>query len=224
MKARVAVATVNGKAYFFIVNELWKRKIPFLSLIPSESIPAQIKLVVTTPEEKQQITHPKILTYDSASDPDIMGSEVVKLLQGKAVYENVTVGVDPGEVTGLAVVADSVTINAENCFSAEETLNSIKNIFRTVDASKSAVTVKIGNGVPVFRNLVKALDESLPSEVALEIVNEAGTNKHTRGLKNGRGLRHIVSALRIAERQGHIYSRRKTTTELDSWERQDAAS
>ena len=59
---------------------------------------------------------------------------------------------DPGEVFGVAVIADEAVIDTENCFSIEETLNKIKNILKTVDFSRSAVSVKIGSGVPVYRN------------------------------------------------------------------------
>ena len=42
MKEKVAVATVQGKAYFLIVNKLREQDIPFISLVPGESVPAKI--------------------------------------------------------------------------------------------------------------------------------------------------------------------------------------
>ena len=48
MRAKVAVATVQGKAYFLIVNELKQRSIPFVSLIPGESVRVEIRGVITT--------------------------------------------------------------------------------------------------------------------------------------------------------------------------------
>jgi len=48
MKEKVAVATVQGKAYFLIVNKLRERGIPFISLVPQESVPAKMTLVLTT--------------------------------------------------------------------------------------------------------------------------------------------------------------------------------
>jgi hypothetical protein len=213
MRAKVAVATVQGKAYFLIVTELKQRNISFLSLIPGESVPAQIRIVISTSEEKRLINHNKILIYRTNMEPGILGSELVRLLQGKENYEAVVVGIDPGEVFGLAVIADGVVLATENCFSVKETLNSITNLLKTIDASKSAVDIKIGNGVPIFRDLLEALDDALPPEVSLEIVGEAGTNRHSHGVKHGRGLRHMVSAMRIAARAGHIYPRRQTTVE-----------
>ncbi len=209
MKAKVAVATVHGKAYFFMVNELKRRGIPFLSLSPGESVPVEIRVVVTTQNEKQEITHGKILVYDPKKDPEVFGSEIVKILHGKEDYSNIIIGVDPGEAFGLAVIADDSVIDTDNCFSTQETLNMIKRFLRTVDLSKTAITVKIGSGVPVYRDLLELLDEELPSHVSLQIVGEAGTNLYSPEAKNRRGFRHMISATRIARRPGYVYSRRK---------------
>lgn len=45
MKEKVAVATVQDKAYFLIVNKLREQDIPFISLVPGESVPAKMTLV-----------------------------------------------------------------------------------------------------------------------------------------------------------------------------------
>ncbi len=213
MRAKVAVATIKGKAYFLIVNELNQRNIQFLSLIPGESIPVEIRVVITTKNEKHLITHSKIIVFDTEMEPESLGVEVVKILQGKENYDNVVIGVDPGEVFGIAIIADGAVIDSENCFSIKETLNKTKSILKTIDFSRSAVTVKIGSGVPVYRMLLEALDDELPPQVSLEIVEEAGTNRYTSEIKNRRGLRHMVSAMRIARRTGDIYSRRKIIEE-----------
>ncbi len=207
MKAKVAVATVRGKPYFQIVTELKRRSIQFISLIPGEPVPIEIQVVVTTSQEKPFIDHGRIIVFDEETDPESLGSEVVKALLGKENYENITIGVDPGEVFGLAVVADGVVIDSENCFSIRETLNKLKNILKTVNLSQTAVTVKIGNGVPVYRELLHVLDNELPSEVSLEIVEESGTNRYQQEAKHRRGFRHLVSATRISRRAGSRYLR-----------------
>ena len=210
MRANVAVATVQGKAYYLIVNELKQRNILFLSLIPGEPIQTEIRVVITTNEEKPLISHHKIFAYNIKDDPEILGREVVKILRGKEIYETVTMGIDPGEVFGFAAIADCSVIDTENCSSPKEILNKIKNSLRTIDLTKSAVTIKIGSGVPIYRELLESLDKALPTQVTLEVVSEAGTNRYAHGAKNRRGLRHIVSAIRIARRTGYICPRRET--------------
>jgi hypothetical protein len=210
MKAEVAVATVSGKAYFLIVNKLKERNIAFISLIPGEPVPTEVKVVITTYQEKHRINHEKILVYDGKTDSDTVANEVMKILQGKEVYEKIVIGIDPGEVLGLAVIADGKVIETENCFSIQEVLNKIRNTIKNVDFSSTAVSIKIGKGVPTYKDLLEAFDLALPLEMVLEVVSEAGTNRALNDNKHRRGLRDIASAIRIAGRVGYIYSRRKT--------------
>jgi hypothetical protein len=210
MTEKIAVATVSGKAYFLIVNELRERKMAFLSLIPGDPVPVEAKVVITTEKEKHLINHERTLVYDSETAPSSIVNEAVKILQGKESYEKIVVGIDPGEVFGLAVVADGKVNETDNCFSVQETQDKIKNIIKDVDVYSTVVSVKIGNGVPAYKNLLETLDSALPPEVILEVVSEAGTNRHINANKHRRGLRDIASAIRIAGRVGHVYSRRKT--------------
>jgi hypothetical protein len=107
MKAKVAVATVQGKAYFFIVNPLNENNIPFLSLIPGEPVPSEVKIVITTEKEQPLIKFDKVLVFNFESELDKLMSMVTIGLLGKESYEKIVIGIDPGEVNGLAVIADT---------------------------------------------------------------------------------------------------------------------
>jgi hypothetical protein len=207
MKAKVAVATLDGKAYFLLVNELKERNIDFLSLVPGYSVPAEAKAVITTAKEKPLISHDKILVYDKTTEPSAVVSEAVKILQGKEAYEKIVIGVDPGEVTGLAVVADGKVDQTEACLNTHEVVSEVKTMIKNVNFVVTVVVVKIGNGIPLYKTLLAELDSALPSEVVLEIVSEAGTDKLTHRDKHRRGLRDIASAIRIAGRAGRVYPR-----------------
>jgi hypothetical protein len=210
MKAEVAVATVQGKAYFLIVNGLKESNIDFISLFPGETVPAEVKVVITTDQEKSLVNHEKALVFREESDLEKLMSEVTRILLGKEVYEKIVVGIDPGDVFGLAVIADGKVIDRANCFSLKEVLSKVLSIIKNIKSSATQVSIKIGNGVPAYKELVEALDDALPPEVVLEIVGEAGTNRPSKKAKRSRGIRHIASALRIAGRVGYIHLRRKT--------------
>lgn len=209
MKAKVAVATVQGKVYFVIVNKLKERNIPFLSLVPGETVPSEVKAVITTEQEKGRICHERLLVYDGKTEPDALTNELVKILQGKEAYEKVVIGVDPGEVFGLVVIADGKVNETGNCFSLQEVRKKTENIIKNVDFSLTVVTIKIGSGVPAYKDLIETFDRALPPEVVLQVVSEAGTNRSLNHSKHRRGLRDIASAIRIAGRAGHVYPRRK---------------
>jgi hypothetical protein len=211
MNEKIAVATVSGKAYYLIVNELKRRNVPFLSLIPNDPIPAEVKAVITTKKEEHMIKHEKILTYHEGIELEALVNEALQIIQGKEHYEKIVIGVDPGEVFGLAVLADGRVIETENCFSVEETLNKIANILRNQEKNPTTITsVKIGDGVPTYKEeLLRRLDNALPSNVILESVGEAGTDRYLSENEHRRGLRDIVSAIRIAGRNGQKFQRSK---------------
>jgi len=210
VKEKVAVATVEGKAYFLIVNQLRDRNIPFISLVPGDSVPAEVRVVITTENEKNFTKHEKILIFPGENELDILINNVKKALQGKVAYEKIIVGIDPGEAIGLTAIADGKVIEERNSFGTKELIDSVNKMIKNVNFSVTHVTVKIGNGVPMFKELLEALDDALPQKVELNVVNEAGTNKPLKGNKHNREIRHISSAKRIAARTGYIFPRRKT--------------
>jgi hypothetical protein len=211
MKAKIAVATVSGKAYYLIVSELKKKNVPFLSLTPNERIPIEVKVVITTEKERPFIKHEKILTLKEETTPEALINQAMQVAQGKEHYEKIVIGVDPGEVFGLAVLADSKVVETGNCFSIEETSDKIKSILENFKTDPvTSILVKIGDGVPEYKDkLLRALDGMLPSNVVLQSVREAGTNRYISESKHRRGLRDIVSAMKIAGRNGHTFTRRK---------------
>ncbi|MEM2971852.1 MAG: hypothetical protein QW270_05465 [Candidatus Bathyarchaeia archaeon] len=210
MKARIAIATVSGKAYYLIVNELKRRNIPFLSLTPKDPIPIEVKVVITTKEEKHLINHEKILVYQDSIEPETLVNEALQIIQGKDYYEKIVIGIDPGEVFGLAVLADGKVVETGNCYSVNETLNKVEKTLKSFGKSQMTFTsVKVGDGTPLYKEkLLRALDKALPSNVILESVSEAGTDRYLSEAGHRRGLRDIVSAIRIAGRNGQVFPRR----------------
>jgi hypothetical protein len=212
MRAKIAVATVSGKAYYLIVKELKKKRVPFVSLTPNDPIPIETRVVITTEKEKHLINHEKVLASKREMELKALINRALQIVQGKEFYEKIVIGVDPGEVFGLAVLADGKVAETGNCFSVEETLDKIKNVLENLrDTPKTSVLVKIGDGVPQYKDkLLQALDKVLPSNIVLESVSEVGTNRYINEAKHRRGLRDIVSAIRIAGRNGQTFPRRKT--------------
>jgi hypothetical protein len=213
MKDKVAVATLSGKAYYLLINELKERGADFVSLMPGDAVPAEVKAVITTAKENPLIKHERILVYDENQPPISIVTEALRVARGKERYEKVVVGVDPGEVFGVAVVADGKVEEARNCFGVQEAEKEIVTLVKSFNLS-TEVKVKIGNGVPVYKELLERLDSDLPPEVTLEEVSEAGTDRPSKEGSHRRGLRDIASAIRIAARSGHVYPRSKALKRL----------
>jgi len=209
MKAKIAVATVSGKAYYLIVNELRNRNIPFISLTPYDPVPLEIKVVITTEKERPLIRHENVLALKEGENHQALINQALQQIEGKSSYEKIVIGVDPGEVLGLAVLADGKVIKTGNCFSIKETVEEIGSIVESLkDVKVASITVKVGDGIPEYKEkLLRALDRRLPSNVELESVSEAGTDRYISEAKHRRGIRDIVSAIRIAKRTGQKFTR-----------------
>jgi hypothetical protein len=70
----------------------------FFSLMPYESIPAGVKVVITTPEERSGVDFGKVLTFTCEDNIDLLVSQIVIILRGKERYEKMVIVIDPGEV------------------------------------------------------------------------------------------------------------------------------
>ncbi|NIR87357.1 hypothetical protein GWO13_07230 [Candidatus Bathyarchaeota archaeon] len=208
MKAKIAVATVSGKAYYKLVNELKERDIPFLSLTPRDPVPQRVKVVIATEKERHLITHPSVLIFNEEKDPKIVVNKALRLVEGKKSYERVVIGVDPGKTFGLAVLGDGNVLESSTCSSSEETVSTIMKVLNRAPAAVSEL--KIGNGAPAYtKQLLNLLDEALPKETAIEVVSEAGTSRFERETPHRREEKDVMSAIKIAERRGNVFRRKR---------------
>ncbi|UCB60464.1 MAG: hypothetical protein JSW72_10310 [Candidatus Bathyarchaeota archaeon] len=209
MKAKIAVATVSGKAYYLLVKELKKKKAQFLSLTPSDVIPIDVKVVITTKKEASAITHENVLTYEENGDLVKTVDEALRVIKGKKRYERLVVGVDPGRNLGVAVLGDGKILETKSYTNVDETVNTITEILNRTPATHK--TVRIGNGAPSHsEKLCRHLIQVLPEHVVIERVPEAGTSRSYGGQQSHRrGKIDINSAIKIGQRQGKLLLRRK---------------
>ena len=207
MKAKIAVATVNGRAYYQLVTELQRKRLRFLSLKPWDPIPLYIKVVLTTREESHQVSHPKILIFEQKSNPETVVDEAILIVQGKQGYEKVVVGVDPGKTYGIAILGDNKVLATLTSSNIEEASHLVVDSLKRFPAEVKVV--RVGNGPPEYtQTLLSSLDKALPEETLVEIVSEAGTSRLTNKSVNRRMLRDAVSAIKIAGRNGRVFHRK----------------
>jgi len=207
MKTKIAVATVNGRAYYTLVNELQRKKLPFFSIKPWDPVPLDVKVVLTTKEEQGQISHPKILSFKNESDPESVIDQAILIIQGKQNYQKIVVGVDPGKSCGIALLGDNKVIETLTTSSVEAATNLVVNSLKRFQAETRLV--RVGDGTPEYtKTLLVLLNEQLPKDVMIQVVVENGTSRLANKSVNRRVLRDAISAIRIAGRNGRIFSRR----------------
>ncbi|MFC1486915.1 hypothetical protein ACFLRN_04415 [Thermoproteota archaeon] len=207
MKTRIAVATVNGRAYYEFVNELQRKGLPFLSLKPWDPIPMNIQVVLTTEKESNQISHSNILLFEQGSKPKFVVDKANLIIQGKKSYERIVIGVDPGKTYGMALLGDNKVLETLTASNIEEVTLLILDSLKRFPAEVRLV--RVGDGLPEHtETLLIALDKTLPADTFIEIVSEAKTSQLVNKSVNRRVLRDAVSAIKIAERNGRVFSRR----------------
>lgn len=199
MRQKIAVATVSGKAYYWLVNELNKRRIPFLSVVPGERIPPSIKVVITTKEEREQIDHPSVLTYDPEEKPSAIIDEAVRIIKGKKIYEELVVGIDPGKNFGVAVLGDGNVLEKKEGLTLEMAIDMALTALRRHPARMRRV--KIGDGVPeMAEEFASRLQIAVPEDTVIEIVSEAGTSS-IKGNGSGKKISDADAAVNIARKE-----------------------
>jgi flagellar motor switch/type III secretory pathway protein FliN len=207
VKTKIAVATVNGRAYYELVNELQRKRLPFFSIKPWDPVPLDVKVVLTTKEEQGQISHPKTLSLKTESHPESVIDEAILIIQGKQNYQKIVVGVDPGKSCGIALLGDDKVLETLTASSVETATNLVVDNLKRFQAETRLV--RVGDGMPEYtKTLLVLLDSQLPEDVMIQIVVEVGTSRLTNKSVNRRVIRDTISAIRIAGRNGRVFSRR----------------
>jgi len=207
VKTKIAVATVNGRAYYELVNELQRKRLPFFSIKPWDPVPLDVKVVLTTKEEQGQISHPQTLFLKTESHPESVIDEAILIIQGKQNYQKIVVGVDPGKSCGIAFLGDNKVIETLTASSVETATNLVVDNLKRFQAETRLV--RVGDGMPEYtKTLLVLLDAQLPEDVMIQIVVEVGTSRLTNKSVNRRVIRDTISAIRIAGRNGRVFSRR----------------
>jgi len=208
MKAKIAVATVSGKAYYQLVNELKSRGLTFLSLTPYDTIPTDVKVVITTENERSLIDHPNIMVFEEKADPATIVNEAIRSADDKRDYDTITVGIDPGKTFGMAVLSNGHVLETMFRSSIEQAVEAVLDALTKNPAT--AYIIKVGDGAPEYtRALLSKMDEALHEDVAIEIVSEAGTSRLAKEKVHRRGLRDAMSAVKIGQRRGRPFQRGK---------------
>ena len=180
--------------YYEAVRELKERGVEFLTLGMSEEIPSIVKVVLTTPHEKEGIDFPEVAF---ARDAKEAVARALRALDGAASgFDNLVLGIDPGPRPGFAVLGDGKVVHVELLAMPEDTLVASRKALDTYKGK--AVRFRVGMGGGVYKERVlKILQENF--EIPIEVVDEKSTTPADSGKTD---VKDIVAAINIALKQG----------------------
>lgn len=193
----IAIVTEEPRFYYEAARELAERKLAFLSFGLEEEIPPFVKVVLTSEGEKRRVRFERVVARGETSAAI---DECVRVLRGfRTKYGKLVVGVDPGLKPGVAVLGDSLVVEAHHLSSPEQVLGTVKSMLDVYSGEETIIRVGDGGGIYRLR-ILKLLQDNLAFPI--ETVDENSTTP-ALGRENGSpALRDILAAINIALKEG----------------------
>lgn len=188
----VALVTDDFRLYHDLAPFLAQEGIQLLGLKPGERVPASVRVLLGGPEgDRRSIPlrahrEATLLAVYAALDerPTARGG-----------YQRVVFGVDPGQVIGLAVLADGAWLHVAQVSKPEDAVERLADWATGLAARRW--DVHVGNGDPqVGRPLLQALRQRLP-QARVALVPEDKTSPY----RPVTASRHTDAAILIALRE-----------------------
>jgi len=192
----IVVATEDFEVYHDVVSALRERDLAFTTLTPDEELPKTASVVVTGPDDDVVTEHP-VVEAEPDAPREAIEAVLVHLRGGEG---RTVVGIDPGEMPGIAVLSGEVVV-ATFQVPPEEVAAVVSR--ETADAPDPLV--RIGDGARLIG--ARIIDDI--EDVPVELVDETGTTPY---LGTGtRGLGDVLAAVNIARMEGERVERREIT-------------
>jgi len=189
----LGVATDNFEFYYEIAKELKQRDITFVSLSPTDPIPPNVDLIITTAQEAEGIDFENVVGVEDDIRKGVRRS--LSILKGKLLYQKMVVGVDPGSEPGIALVGDGKILETMHADSPEKVKDIVEGFIE--DYSFHRMTVRIGHGDKTNRN--RTINSLKGLAIRIEIVNEEDTTKLTEKPDIEAAKKIALSAGKLAE-------------------------
>jgi hypothetical protein len=197
---RVGVLTGSRRANYLLTEELRRRGIISVLLLPSETIPLDIRVVIASKELEKMVPRLKLVTWMEESSPQDVVDRAVYVLNSGDRFEEASIGVDPGKEIGVAVVADGKVLKTDAFKSVDRAVEEVLRQLSILPCSRKVV--RIGSGAEDYgSSILSALKLQLPCDVEIQKVEEWGTTKDVLSSNHKRSSRNAASAARIALRQ-----------------------
>ncbi|MGQ9719468.1 MAG: hypothetical protein ACUVWK_06510 [Nitrososphaerales archaeon] len=203
MPHEIAVATLDGRAYYKIMGMLKEIGLEFDNVMPWEKPNSSVKLVITTEKEKSMINHEKILPIEELGEDIYLAGEKIIDHLCKDGEDSIIVGIDPGKRIGIAIYYRQKEMIGSVLNSMDGAMEKVVRLMRSTQAKKKLV--RIGNGdLEMAERMAKELSKRLKN-VVIELVDERGTSSLSMMKPKRKVARDQKSAMIIALRQGKRY-------------------
>jgi hypothetical protein len=191
----VALVTDDFRLYHEMAPYLEEHGIHVLGLKPGEPVPASVRVLLGGPADDARSL---ALRVDREATLIAIQAALDDRPTARAGYQRVVFGVDPGEVIGLAVLADGAWLHVAEVRSPEDAVARL-SAWSTALAAREW-EVHVGDGHPkTGRSLVRDLRGAIPSARVLLVPEEK-----TSPFRPLTQSRHTDAAILIALREPRL--------------------
>jgi len=167
----LGIYTKDFSLYHDLLHVLRKRKIAYVSLSSIEHIPSKIGVILTSNNEIHDIKSTKVIAADAYDTIDHAVDLALQMLIGKEMYSKVSIGIDPGDYPGIAIVGDEILLQKTFVKKPEEVITIVKRFLKEYPSTQTII--RIGHGSILTRNRI--INSLIPIGIPIEIVDETKT-------------------------------------------------
>ena len=191
---QIALITDDFSLHQSIISEIRSRNLKIVTFRVGEEIPVRIGVVITTEPETGAIDFDpdRTVIAGPAERADmVVDRAIMKLRDIKDKRISIIIGIDPGERTGVAVLAETAVISTY-CVPMADVYRTVLRIMESVHPGH--VIIRIGHGARLIRTQI--VNSLIKLGAYIELVDETGTTP-----AKGRDA-DIRAAIRIAHLKG----------------------
>ncbi|MHA2357143.1 MAG: hypothetical protein ACXABK_00025 [Candidatus Heimdallarchaeaceae archaeon] len=196
----VTIATKNLR-FLYTLNEILSNItiIKTNHILPSEPIPGNTNVIVTTEIEKKFFENKNIF-IPKAFNLYYLYSNIYLKSKELQQFDSVVIGVDPGKTIGFAVIAnDAIILSATEFYSVVDTVKEAISAFFNIETQNFVVKIGTGGG-QIKEEILKRLNEIFHGKIEIKTVKEDFTSKNQSALKHTKLSKNTKSAILIAKR------------------------
>jgi hypothetical protein len=188
------------RVYYRLVQEFKRNGAPFRSILPDKEIPSDVKVVITTSEERPLVTSNRIITVGPGYPYRLAVDRALHSPEERDTFNEVVVGIDPGKRIGVATLGDGRIIHTALLRGTARLRRELNYVFWAFPSNRRLIRIGSIGSRPILNEITESLG-GLRWDAPMELVDERRTSQQLS--HNEVDLpRDIVSAIQIASRLG----------------------
>jgi hypothetical protein len=214
---QAAIATENPKLMYLLVELLKTLDLTFVMCTPEDRRSCSAKVVLTTLSEAERVGVGQSLLVDEDFDSDLLKIKILAKLNDIETPRYVFIGVDPGMMSGVALIAEGIPLYQSSYNSPRATARAVLLLHShaLITFPECTPIARVGAGSRLYSALMLREISGISDALKVEVVNEerttlfggSGSNESSAILIAGRRGRPVLEEdLSLEPKPGYIKS------------------